>query len=218
MPSPASDQRWAQLRTDIGRLVRRRVPTDTDAEDVIQEVLLRVWRHSDALRDGERFGSWVGRIAYTAVADHMRSRQRHPLTRLPADAEAAPATGIPEPLDQEPDARERIAAVLRPFIEALPEHYREAVLLSEVEGLPHAVVAERLGISVSGAKSRVQRGRKELRAMLERCCEIALDSRGTPISCEMRPDGVLPPGCCAERAAHQRGNGSPAMTCRPSSP
>jgi hypothetical protein len=57
------------------------------------------------------------------------------------------------------------------------------------------------GLSVSGAKSRVQR--KELKAMLERCCEIALDARGTPVSCEMRPDGILPLGCCAVPAAHR---------------
>ena len=86
--------------------------------------------------------------------------------------------------------------MLRPFVAALPERYREAVRLSELDGLNHAAVAERLGLSVSGVKSRVQRGREQLRAMLHRCCEIALDARGGPMKCEVRPDGETPPGCC----------------------
>ena len=54
-------------------------------------------------------------------------------------------------------------------------------------------------MSVSAVKSRVQRGREHLRQMLERCCEIALDARGAPMSCELRPDGILPPGCCCDQ-------------------
>jgi RNA polymerase sigma-70 factor (ECF subfamily) len=200
MPRPASAHHWAQLRADIGRLVGRRLPTGADVEDVVQDVLLRVWRHSDTLRDGERFGPWLGRIASTAAADHMRARQRHPLPRFPvaAEAETASSEETTGAVDPEPDAKGRIAAALRPFIAALPAVYHDAVRLSELEGQPHAVIAERLGLSVSGVKSRVQRGRKELKAMLERCCEIALDARGAPVSCEVRPDGVLPPGCCPE--------------------
>jgi hypothetical protein len=51
--------------------------------------------------------------------------------------------------------------------------------------------------------------------MLERCCEIALDARGAPVSCQVRPDGVLPPGCCAERTGRSGDDGTAAVTCRP---
>jgi RNA polymerase sigma-70 factor (ECF subfamily) len=177
MPRPASDHHWAQLRTDIARLVGGRVPTPADAEDVVQDVLLRVWRHSDALRDGERFGPWLGRIAHTAAADHMRSRQRHPLPRFPVEVEVEPdaetGTASSEPssgaVDPELDAKGRIAAALRPFIDAMPAVYREAVRLSELEGHPHALIAERLGLSISGVKSRVQRAARSC----ERCWSAA---------------------------------------------
>jgi RNA polymerase sigma-70 factor (ECF subfamily) len=66
--------------------------------------------------------------------------------------------------------------------------------------LPYPVLAKRLGISVSGVKSRVQRGRVLLREDLERCCAIGLDARGTPISCEMRAGGKAPPECCGGAA------------------
>ena len=187
---PASAEQWTQLRADIGRLVARRVPTSADVDDVVQDVLLRVWRHGDDLREDERFGAWLSRIVQTAVIDQFRDRHRHPVARFELDDPAA------DPTDDQGDAKALIAAVLRPFVARLPDRYREAVVLSELEGLAHPAVAERLGLSVSGVKSRVQRGRARLRAMLERCCEIALDARGAPVSCELRPDGVPPDGCC----------------------
>jgi RNA polymerase sigma-70 factor, ECF subfamily len=194
MHTAVSDDQWTRLRADVGRLVARRLPTRADVEDVVQEVLLRVWRHGDDLRHEERFGAWLSRIAYTAAADHMRDRQRHPMPRDPSRA-AETADESPPAAGDQPDAKELIGAVLRPFVERLPDGYREAVVLSELDGLPHAVVADRLGLSVSGVKSRVQRGRAQLRAMLERCCEIALDARGAPVSCERKSDGDAPADC-----------------------
>jgi RNA polymerase sigma-70 factor, ECF subfamily len=194
---PASEEDWTRLRADIGRLVARRVPAGADVEDVTQDVLLRVWRHGDSLREEERFGAWLSRIAHTAAAEHLRARQRHPLSRF------AESEGIDPGVTEDSPAKDLIAAVLRPFIARLPETYREAVVLSELDGLPHAAVAARLALSVSGVKSRVQRGRAQLRAMLEACCEIALDARGKPVSCEVRVRTGRPhsgcASCCTQR-------------------
>lgn len=193
MSQPASEPDWRRLGADVGRIVARRLPTSADVEDVVQEVLLRVWRHRAGLRDDERFGGWLARIVQTAVADHLRDRMRHPVPRhVPGEAgDDAPALA-----DSPDQTRALITAVLDPFVQRLPAIYREAVVLSELEELPHATIAARLGLSVTGVKSRVQRGRKLLRKLLDRCCEIALDARGTPTSCEIRPDGDVPPGCC----------------------
>jgi RNA polymerase sigma-70 factor (ECF subfamily) len=68
--------------------------------------------------------------------------------------------------------------------------------LTELEGLTQKEAAERLGLSLSGMKSRVQRGRLHLRDALEACCHIALDVRGRVVACEPRPDGTLPGSCC----------------------
>jgi RNA polymerase sigma-70 factor (ECF subfamily) len=108
--------------------------------------------------------------------------------------------------------------VLRPFIAACPAAYRETLILSELDGLPHAAIAQRLGLSVSAVKSRVQRGREHLRQLLERCCEIALDARGAPMSCEMRPDGVLPAGCCCQTSAGETRTSACAPTTEETGP
>jgi RNA polymerase sigma-70 factor, ECF subfamily len=190
---PASVDQWKRLRTDVGRLVSRRVASSADVEDVVQEVLIRVWRHGGRLRHDERFAAWLSRVVTNAVIDHMRSRSSHPLaTNGSADLPGAVA-------GDSPSAHELIAAVLRPFVEQLPPGYREVIKLSELDGWSHASIANRLSLSVSGVKSRVQRGRKQLRTLLEQCCAFALDSRGAPMSCAIRPDAKLPSGCCASQ-------------------
>jgi RNA polymerase sigma-70 factor, ECF subfamily len=209
---PASDEQWDRLRADIGRLVARRVPNRSDVEDIVQEVLIRVWRHGSRLRDDERFGAWLSRVAHNATADHLRSRGRDApfaYDEQRSDDRAEVPAGA---TDDKHVVKELIAAVLRPFVNQLPPHYRDVITLSELDGLSHAAIAQRLSLSVSGVKSRVQRGREHLRDMLERCCEFALDARGAPVSCEVRPDGILPSGCVA--LPDDGGNGA-RVGCRP---
>jgi DNA-directed RNA polymerase specialized sigma24 family protein len=126
MLRPASDEQWQRLGADVGRLVGGRVPT-ADVEDVVQEVLLRVWRHGAGLRDGERFGAWLSRVASTAAADHLRTKQRHPIPRHEASEEAAAADDERVLAIGELDAKALIAGFLRPFVDALPAIYLEAV-------------------------------------------------------------------------------------------
>lgn len=84
--------------------------------------------------------------------------------------------------DREPDesgeAQRELARCLTPFIEELPAHYRQAVMLAELQGLTQREVASKLGLSVSGAKSRVQRARQKLQTMLLECCRLEFDRRG----------------------------------------
>jgi RNA polymerase sigma-70 factor (ECF subfamily) len=78
------------------------------------------------------------------------------------------------------------------FVARLPSPYREAITLTELEGLTQREAAEMLGISVSGMKSRVQRGREKIREMFEECCRISVDCRGRVVECEPRAlDGIL---------------------------
>ncbi len=74
------------------------------------------------------------------------------------------------------------------MIRSLPEGYREAVRLAEIEGLPQQEVADRLGLSLSGAKSRIQRGRVLLKDALEGCCRFEIDGRGNVMDCDPKPD------------------------------
>jgi RNA polymerase sigma-70 factor (ECF subfamily) len=165
------------------------VATQSDVDDVLQEVFVRVHRGEAAVRDGERFGGWVHRIARHAVADHLRSRARHPV-RSEGDVE----TAVP---DDESTLEAELGECVALFVARLPSPYREAITLTDLEGLTQKDAAEMLGLSVSGMKSRVQRGRDRIRQMFEQCCEISVDARGRVIECTVRSLENVPEDCRA---------------------
>jgi RNA polymerase sigma-70 factor (ECF subfamily) len=167
---------WTEVAGRLRPYVARRAAPE-DIDDVLQDVLLRAHAALPALRDDERFTGWLFGIARSALADRGRDRARHPLVRTAEPGEPATAA---DP-DDERGAAEALAACLALFIADLPSPYREALTLVELEGLGAARAAELAGISTSGMKSRVQRGRARLRQALEACCVIALDVRGAVI-------------------------------------
>ena len=162
---------WQDVAARLRPFVARRVPP-TDVDDVIQDVFVRMQRGLAAIREEERFTSWLFQVARNSVADHARSRGRHPLAEADVELPAPPSE------DDDREASRSLSACVSLFVARLPSPYREAVTLVELEGLTAREAAEMVGISVSGMKSRVQRGRAQLREMFEQCCEIALDARG----------------------------------------
>lgn len=101
-----------------------------------------------------------------------------------ADAQAADQADVAG--EDEGTAVRELAACMTPMLQRLPPAYREAIRLTELEGLNQAEAARRSGVSVSGMKSRVQRGRRQLRAVLEDCCRIELDRRGGVVTFDRR--------------------------------
>ena len=181
---------WLALDQRLRPFVARRVAIPADVDDGMQDVFVRLHRGVGALRDEQRYGPWLFRVARSALSDHHRRARRHP------SAPAAAAPELPAPPEAEVDLNELLAAAVRPVVATLPEPYREALTLTELEGLTQREAAERLGISLPGMKSRVQRGRRLLREAFEACCAVALDARGHVVACEPKADWVV--GCCAE--------------------
>ncbi len=176
---------WKELDAKLRPFVARRVRTPADVDDVVQDVFLRIQRGASGLENSERFGPWVYRIARTAIVDHHRAAARNPLADRDAPDEG-PAS------EDDGTAEEDLAAYVAAFVAMLRSPYREALTLTELQGMSQKDAAAMLGISVSGMKSRVQRGREQLRDVLEASCDIALDVRGRVVACEPRPDGRLP--------------------------
>jgi RNA polymerase sigma-70 factor, ECF subfamily len=188
--SLTSDRAWRELEAKLRPFVAKRV-REVDVDDVEQEIFIHIQRGLPSLRDDQRLGPWVYQLARNAIVDHHRRAARHPH----ATAEPQEPPDLPHDEDDRAVARE-VAAYAALFITMLPSPYREALTLTELEGLTQKEAAEMLGISVSGMKSRVQRGREKLRTALDDCCHIALDARRRVVGCEPRVDGKLPDGCC----------------------
>ena len=177
-----------ELRALLIPFLRKRVDPQ-DVDDVLQTVFVRIHRGVANLRDGDKLVAWAYQIARNAIVDHARRRSHAPLD--PALTPEAPAVA-----DDAAAARE-LALVVGRFIEMLPAVYREALQLTELDGLTQAEAAARVGLSLPGMKSRVQRARVQLRELLEACCNIELDPRGAIIDVEPvnRPPEL--PRCCA---------------------
>ena len=181
---------WLQMRGGLRAFIAKRVANEAEAEDILQEVFLRMHRKLDSLKDPRRIVSWLFQITRHTIIDHYRApeRRREVPAGLAADLDSAhPAlTPLPPQFKDSDQLREELAGCLSPMIERLPSQYREAVTLVELEGLTQNAAAKQLGLSVSGMKSRVQRGRQQLKRMLDECCLIQLDQRRSVMDYEVR--------------------------------
>jgi RNA polymerase sigma-70 factor (ECF subfamily) len=168
------------LRDALRRYVARRVRAE-HVDDLVQDVLLRMFENAGALRDEARLPGWAFRIAQTVVPDHHRANAREPAPRN---------TDVDDEHDGDDpgqgNVNEIVAGWLQPMLALLPEEYEEAVNLVDVQGVAPRDYAERAGLSLSGAKSRVQRGRRMLEQLVRACCDIELDARGNVIAYQRR--------------------------------
>ena len=174
---------WQDFHERLLGFVARRVPDRDSAEDILQEVMLRIHRHAAELERSQAVGAWVHQIARNAIADYYRRAavRREQPTGIDFDRHEPPLSE-----SASAELRSELAACLGPLLERLGAPYREAITLTELEGLTQAGAAARLGLSASGMKSRVQRARRQLRELLVGCCEIEVDRRGAITSYEPR--------------------------------
>ena len=169
---------WERLHRTLYTFVRRRVSDKSAADDIVQEIFLKMHANLDQLRETNKVEGWIFQIARNAIADYFRRLSRF-------SGEAPPET--PESAPDEDNPTRQLAQWLPVAIASLPDKYREALYLTEIEGLSQKELAERLNISYSGAKSRVQRGREMLREVVLQCCEVATDAYGNVLGYQSRP-------------------------------
>jgi RNA polymerase sigma-70 factor, ECF subfamily len=174
--APASDSTamWAEFAGPLRAFLARRVPPGVDADDVLQEVFVRVLRHLPTLRAADRLDAWLFQIARNALMDSLRVRQRRDARTDSLDVDVA----AEPPAEDVRAAEAELTPCLVPMVARLEEPYRTAITLTALDGLTQTAAARRMGISVSGMKSRVQRAREQLKRMLLRCCEVDVDTRG----------------------------------------
>jgi RNA polymerase sigma-70 factor (ECF subfamily) len=128
------------------------------AEDLVQEVFLRVLKYRATYRDGARFETWVFRIARNARADYFSRRENAgPLTEEAMESPDS-TPGPDRQLEQESDSARLQAALM-----SLREDRRELIVLARFQGMKHEAIAELLGIDVGAVKVRIHRALKELR-------------------------------------------------------
>lgn len=175
-PGPASvEDVWREFSEELRRFIVRRVRQPQDADDILQLVALRLVQHSHEPRDRRTLLGWLYAVTRNAITDYYRSaaHRRELLT------EVLPEQATDDPVDDdEGQALTDLSACVRPLLRLLAPDQAAAVRLVDLDGSSQVAAARAAGISVSGMKSRVQRGRRALREALTSCCRLELDVRG----------------------------------------
>jgi RNA polymerase sigma-70 factor, ECF subfamily len=195
----SADELWSELHGRLRGFVSRRIADPDAAEDIAQDVLLRLHRSLGELRAEDRLDAFAYRIARNAIIDHYRANaatKEAPTApeALIADADAAGGTGADA---NETEGRRQLARCLEPLVRRLPERYREALMLTDLGDLSQVEAARVVGLSVPGMKARVQRARAKIHELITDCCDVTLDD--SQHIADVNRTG--PCACTPERAA-----------------
>lgn len=174
-----STQKWLHLNDVLKGFILSRIKNEAKAEDILQEVLIKIYLNLDKLRDETKLLSWAFQIARNVMIDVLRKSPKE---------DVLDETPVLQEIDLNNELNAAMALWIPEAIKLLPEKYREAIYLTEIKGFTQKELAEKLGISYSGAKSRVQRGREKLKQVILDCCDIQTDTYGNIIDYQKREE------------------------------
>lgn len=170
---------WIAHRDELRAFIARRVPCQAAVDDILQDVFCKTLSQLAQSHVTQPRG-WLFAVARTTIADHYRGKR--PTVELPQSL----ASASPDPSE---GSRRKMGACLKPMIDALPEKMRGPLVMADCEGMRQREVASRLGISLAAVKSRVLRARRQMRRMIEDCCQLELDARGSITDFAVKPGG-----------------------------
>lgn len=165
---------WIEFGKSIKSFINAKISNEQDAEDILQIVFLKIYCNLDQLKETDKLRSWIYSITRNSIIDFYRRKSKETyLSYLTED--------LLNVEHEEETLNNEISQCLKSMLQYLPEIYKEAIVLTEIQGLTQKELALRTGLSISGAKSRVQRARRLLKDMLMNCCIVELDHRGNVI-------------------------------------
>lgn len=158
---------WHRHEAELRAWLRGRLGNAHDTEDMVQELFLKALRQDKKFCEIANTRAWLFEVARNALVDRLRLKKEQ--VELPDDLASE---------NDEPAAVDSLTACLPRALAELSEDDREAITLCDLEGLNQEDYAHFKGLSLPGAKSRVQRARKRLRAHLTQACQVRFDEAG----------------------------------------
>jgi len=173
-----------EYQHQLRRFLSARIRNKSDVDDILQEILIKTFRHFKGLKDAKQFKPWLYRVARTTLIDYYR-KNKNTGHVLEVDGGFS--------LEPEEQTGRELSGCLRPFIHQLPGKYRDALNAADIQQVSQKDLAARWGISYSAVKSRVQRGRQMLLGLFRQCCDFDVDRRGHIIDYRAKGRGCA--GC-----------------------
>lgn len=172
---------WKEHHKKLKAYITSQVKDEMLAEDLLHDVYIKVQKNLPSVNDSNKISSWLFRITKNVIVDYYRKHNRHQFYEYSDEVE------VKAPENIHVIATQSLSNCLLPIINELPDDYREAVYLSEIEGYTQKEVASIIGLTHSGAKSRIQRGRKIMKDLLTSCCTVELDGKNRISNFDIKP-------------------------------
>ena len=171
---------WDEFSVPLRTFIKRRIHNDSDVEDVLQNVFIKIYNNINKLDQFNNMQAWVYTVTKNTIIDYYRIQKQDSY-----HDELSEDIAVGETLEEQTMFNE-ISQCLIIMIQHLPEKYKQALTLTEIEHRSQKELADKAGLSVSGAKSRVQRARVLLKEEFLSCCNLEMDGRGNIIDYEMK--------------------------------
>lgn len=179
------DSVYRDFRSKLQSYLARRLGNPDDVDDILQDVFVRVTRNEQTLKTVREPLAWLYTLTNSALVDHLRKQRNH------VGSTGGDIDNIPALPDEETD--DEFSKCLLPLVDNLPGKYQDAIRFVDMGGGKQTELAYNSGVTVSAAKSRVQRGRQMLKDSILGCCLVERDGLQNVTALE---SGKCGPDCC----------------------
>ncbi|GAA0740191.1 RNA polymerase sigma factor SigZ [Clostridium oceanicum] len=164
---------WNEFSDELYKYIKSKVKNKYDAEDILQDVFVKIHNNINKIEDQLKLSSWIYKITKNTIIDYYRKKKDVTLDIIEFEKELD--------YDRLDNMNEEISKCLKKMIFELPKKYGEAIFLYDIEGMTHKEVSDKLNITISCSKMRVQRAKAKLKDILFQCCDFQLDSFGNVV-------------------------------------
>jgi RNA polymerase sigma-70 factor (ECF subfamily) len=161
---------WRELSGKLHGYLLVNVKNEEVAKDILQDVFLKILEKKKLFKSDENYRGWVFRITENLMIDYFRKNKKNNELQIITDTY--------ESSEDLPESYERLMPALNEFINNLPRKYKNPLILSDLKGMKQKQIAKRLNLSLSGAKSRIQRARQLLKKKFLECSSYEFDKQG----------------------------------------
>jgi RNA polymerase sigma-70 factor, ECF subfamily len=169
---------WDQYKTHLYQFIYKRVKNEQDSKDLLHDVLIKTYQFCSKGKPVLYLKSWLFKVTHNAIADYHNKRNSNKFSAID-DCHTA---------DSDLSSVYREASIyIKALVKLLPEKYSSPLIMSDLDDMDQKAIAQQLGLSLTAAKSRIQRARKKLKECFLRCCLVEFDDNGEMISFDIKP-------------------------------
>jgi RNA polymerase sigma-70 factor (ECF subfamily) len=175
--SSDTEEIWKRFRGDLRGFISKRIRDSAQVDDILQDVFIKIHKRIEDLTEAKSLKSWIFQITQNAITDFYRKQGRSLETNSEGDVDSTADEKTDLDTPERHESREQVLSAVQSMMECLSEDDRAILWRIEAGEVSQVELASELGMTVPGAKSRVQRARTKLKKLLLACCDFERDSR-----------------------------------------